>query len=219
VPAAGPTIYNHCVYWQSNAAPDGILRNNIIMRASSHGAQMRSSGRVEGNLFVRNGIAGFLAGDYNATPDGVQGTVIGNVFSESQDITPREGHDSGEERRGWGFDLLAKDGFGNITYSDNVYNKCGGSGQCQTAPAVFPDSRIEGNVIWDWSSNRGGDLQLSAGPFPSPERTVASYNESLGGDASFEAFAAQVREQSRANWREEYTASAIVEYFRAGVGK
>ena len=219
VPAATPTIFNHCVYWQSDAAPDGILRNNVIMRASSHGAQMRSSGRVEGNVFVRNGIAGFLAGDYNAAPDGVQGTVIGNVFSESQDITPREGHEAGEERRGWGFDLLAKDGFGNITYSDNIYNKCSGSGQCQTGPAAFPDSRIEDNVVWDWDSNRGGDLQLSAGPFPDPERTVASYNGSLGGDDTFEAFAEQLRQQSRTNWREEYTAEAIVEYFREGVGK
>jgi hypothetical protein len=217
VTEADPTIYNHCVYWQSNAAADGILRNNVIMRASSHGAQMRSSGRVEGNVFVRNGIAGFLAGDYNAAPDGVQGTVIGNVFSESQDITPREGHE-GTEHRGWGFDLLAKDGFGNITYTDNVYSKCLASGQCQTSPSEFPDSRIENNVIWDWESNRGGDLPVSPGPFPDADRTVASYNGSLGGDATFEAFAAEMRKQSRSNWRDEYSASAVIAYFRDGLG-
>lgn len=217
VPAAKPTIYNHCVYWQANAAADGILRNNIIMRGSSHGAQMRSSGRVEGNVFARNGIAGFLAGDYNAAPDGVQGTVVGNVFSESQDITPRDGHE-GNDTRGWGFDLLPKEGFANITYSGNLYSKCGGSGQCQTSPSTFPDSRIEDNVIWDWTSPRGSDLKVTPGPFPDPDRTVAKYNESLGGEATFDGFAAQLRQQSRANWRDEYTARAIVAYFRDGFG-
>ncbi|HEY8945128.1 MAG TPA: hypothetical protein VIM73_12745, partial [Polyangiaceae bacterium] len=49
-PAAVPTIFNHCIYWQKDGPADGILRNNIIMRGSSHGAQMRSSGRVEGNV-------------------------------------------------------------------------------------------------------------------------------------------------------------------------
>lgn len=67
--------------------------------------------------------------------------------------------------------------------------------------------------------NQVGDTTssaLPASPYPAPERTVATYNQSLGGAASHEAFIAQARSQSKANWRPAYTAAAAIEYFREG---
>ena len=55
-------------------------------------------------------------------------------------------------------------------------------------------------------------------PFPDPSRTVETYNASLGGEATFEAFLTEVKKQSKTNWRPQYTASAVNDYVRAGFG-
>lgn len=214
---ADPTIFNHCIYWQQDGPADGIVRNNIIMRASSHGAQMRSSGRVEGNVFVRNAIGGFIAGNFEVPPAGdVEGTVIGNLFTDAEDITPRDGH-SGEDHRGWGWDF-SPDGrlIQNAVIRDNIFAHCKAS-DCKSIVRTYPDTTIESNIVWNWTSTVSSYLPNSAGPFTDPDRTVGSYNESLGGTDSFEAFAAEVRQQSKTNWRPAYSAQQIIAYFRGGL--
>ena len=52
--------------------------------------------------------------------------------------------------------------------------------------------------------------------FDDSTRSVASWNQQQGGEASHEAFMKEVRKQSRSNWREEYTAPAVNRYVRAG---
>ena len=47
-------------------------------------------------------------------------------------------------------------------------------------------------------------------------RDIASYNASLGGEASLEAFAREVHAQARGNYRPAYTAAALLKYLRAG---
>jgi len=54
--------------------------------------------------------------------------------------------------------------------------------------------------------------------YPDPGRSTASYNASLGGASSHDAFIAEVRKQSKANWRVQYTADAVNDYVRAGFG-
>jgi len=54
--------------------------------------------------------------------------------------------------------------------------------------------------------------------FPDPGRTIATYHQSIGGGSSLEAFLAQARQQSRTNWRAQYTAAVVNDYFRAGFG-
>jgi hypothetical protein len=55
-------------------------------------------------------------------------------------------------------------------------------------------------------------------PFPDPERTIATYHQTLGGGASLEAFLQEARLQSRATWRPQYTSEAVNAYIRAGFG-
>jgi hypothetical protein len=220
VPEADPTIFNHCIYWQKQSPTDGLVRGNIIMRGASHGVQMRSAGRVLDNVIARNGIAGFLADDIQ--PGEAYGEAIGNVILESEDTMPREGHpadDSSAIPRGWGWGLETNN-LPDVTYryvmKDNIFSHCYATGTCSTAPAEFENSEISGNIVWDWQSMSGRELPESDGPFKDPDRTLASYNASLGGEETFEAFATEIRRQSKTNWRKEYSAEAIIAYFRDG---
>jgi hypothetical protein len=211
-----PTIFNHCVYWQEGGTPDGMLRDNLIMRCSSHGAQMRSSGTVDGNVFAQAAIGGFLASEWKTAPTSQwDGQVIGNLFTEGTDITPKGGF-SGDESRGWGWDFTTDAPISNVNISDNLFSHCiGAQGSCKTVNATNTDSTIEDNLVYDWPS-KGNQVQ-EGGPFEDPDRSLGSYNASLGGDDSFDAFAEEVRKQSKTNWRPAYEAKAIVEYFREGL--
>jgi len=55
--------------------------------------------------------------------------------------------------------------------------------------------------------------------YPDPNRTIGTYNASLGGPATLEAFMAQARLQSKDNWRSQYTANAVNDYVRVGFGR
>jgi hypothetical protein len=54
--------------------------------------------------------------------------------------------------------------------------------------------------------------------FVDPNRTIATYPTSLSGTPTLEAFMAECRLQSKANWRATYTATAVNAYIRAGFG-
>jgi hypothetical protein len=220
VPQADPTMFNHCIYWQKKGPMDGVVKRNIIMRGSSHGVQMRSSGYVIENVFARNAINGFLANDVAAGVKSVYGEAIGNVFTESEDITPRQGHSGGSSPlpRGWGFELIKMDGGPTTSYvfKNNILSKCTATGACETFPASLSGSEIAGNIVWKWKASRRDNAKESAGPFVDPDRTLATYNASLGKQGTFDAFVAEVRKQSKANWRPEYGAQAIVKYFQDG---
>jgi len=55
--------------------------------------------------------------------------------------------------------------------------------------------------------------------FLDPDRTIESYQASLGGEATYEAFLAEARKQSKNNWRRQYTAEAVSEYIRKGFSR
>ena len=55
--------------------------------------------------------------------------------------------------------------------------------------------------------------------YPDPSRDEVSYQVSLGGTATFAAFIAEARLQSKANWRPAYMADGINDYLRAGFGR
>lgn len=212
--AADPTIFNHCIYWQYEGPADGVVSGNLILRASSHGALMRSSGRVEGNLFARNAIGGFLGASFNQAPAGTQGTLIGNLFTEGEDIQPRPGH-QGDIPRGWGWDVEGEPSIRNAILRDNIFTHCRAR-NCRSLLRSHLDNRIEKNTVWKWSARDASYLLEAVGPFKDPNRSLASYNASLGGAESFEAFVAEVRQQSKTRWREEYMADRIIQYFRDG---
>ena len=145
---------------------------------------------------------------------------MGKGGIESEDTLPRQGHPAEGNSavpRGWGWELLCKyPDSTRFVMKNNIFSHCNATGSCQTVPAQLGYAEIADNIIWDWKSSLPADLKESAGPFKDPDRTLASYNASLGGDESFEGFAQQVRRQSKANWRTEYTAAAVIAYIRDG---
>ena len=52
--------------------------------------------------------------------------------------------------------------------------------------------------------------------YPHPNRTIEEYNSNVGGKATYDDFLLNIRKQSKSNWRQEYTADAINDWFRAG---
>jgi hypothetical protein len=79
-----------------------------------------------------------------------------------------------------------------------------------------------GTIDYSLSSylNLVGDTTSSAMqvPFPDPLATIGTYNASLGGIPTHDAFIAEALLQSKDNWRPHYTARAAIAYFRAGFG-
>ena len=59
-------------------------------------------------------------------------------------------------------------------------------------------------------------INPDGGIFFDASRTVATYHASIGGQATFEAFLAKAREQSRSNWQPKYTAAKVNEFIREG---
>jgi hypothetical protein len=54
--------------------------------------------------------------------------------------------------------------------------------------------------------------------YPDSNRTIATYHASIGGAPNYDAFMAEARNQSKSNWRVQYTADAVNTYIRTGFG-
>lgn len=65
-----------------------------------------------------------------------------------------------------------------------------------------------------------GDNTSVAQPvsYPQPSRTIETYQASLGGTPTLNAFVAEAKRQSREFWRPQYTAAAVNAYIRSGFG-
>lgn len=79
---AAPSMFSHNIYLDADMS-DVTLRDTISMRGASFGAQVRSGGFIEDNLFVDNnaGLA-TVGGDYEgAGPVGQYSLIQGNVVT------------------------------------------------------------------------------------------------------------------------------------------
>ena len=78
---------NHSIYLNNACGlDDAIVRNNIILRSSSHAMQVRAGGSCTGNLCVQNPIGIQVGGGDTPNPGGVLGIVTDNVILDGQDI-------------------------------------------------------------------------------------------------------------------------------------
>ena len=98
-----------------------------------------------------------------------------------------------------------------IDYFENRYDSNEPANEWFRIEAAPYLSLSEWQVQADEPDAQGIDAQ-----FVDPDRTLATYNQTLGGAPTLEAFLAEARLQSKSNWRPEYTAQSIAEYIRAG---
>jgi len=228
---SGANMFNHNIYVQySTSGAKLSLVNNIITRASSHGAQLRSGGLAQNNFFARNAV-GLLMG-YNAVEapvfKGVRVHALDNVVSEGYSMIKGDKPCSATNlctSALWGIDFSVNGEadyqlHGNITSLLSPDDKLWGTKYKSLTKKAFrgienPAVSASNNIAWKWESTTQGTTQK----YPAPDRTLADYNASLGGTKSFDAFMKVVLNRPLQVWDERYTAAAINKYIRAGFGK
>jgi hypothetical protein len=158
VSGAQKTQFNHNMY--INATCNNlIVKDNISVRAASHGLQARPGGDVMGNLFVDVPIGfsyGLVLGDSPPKPGGVTGEVAGNVILAGTDIEPEA------LPRGFGIELgnIKKASIhDNFILHDKSAKPYGAAISLNDNGIGLHDLTIENNVIYDWR----GNLNISSG--------------------------------------------------------
>jgi len=226
VAGAGANMFNHNIYVQhSTVGQNLILRNNIITRASSHGAQLRSGGLAENNFFARNAI-GLLIG-YSDKPlvSGVRAHAVNNVVSEGHSMVKGDKPCSGNvlcTPALWGIDFNINgdadyQAHGNIVFGqspeDTNWNKTYKSLVRKAFLGLDSGSiKASNNILWKWDTpNQGAEKKYSA-----PGRTLGGYNQILGGQNSFDEFMTAVLNRQVGTWDAKYSAAAINQFIRDG---
>lgn len=141
------TIFAHNCYIQRSVL-DLVFKDNIVMRASSHGLQARMGGTVEGNLFYQNPMA-IMFGNEGVKHNeyAVRGTIKHNVILEGVDI-------NANLPRGDGIVLQHT---AEVVVSDNILSKnlndpSSAYGISIDGPDTAPvrNALISNNIIHDW---------------------------------------------------------------------
>lgn len=230
VPGAGANMYNHNMYIQYDV--DGttlVVRNNIITRASSHGVHGRKGGLFENNFFGRNAISLQMGYTNHPLVTGDAGNAINNVITEGHSMVKGDAACTDNATSNlctgaiWGLHIdepgagvfLMK---GNVIHSRSVTDTqwkevftrypVGYEALSSHSGSAFT---YQNNISWRWDNPND-----STGSYLDPGRTLADYNEYLGGNNSFEEFMDQVLQRSVGLWDTRKTAPAINDYIRAG---
>jgi hypothetical protein len=147
VPGAEKTVFNHNIYLQTSC-DDAEVRDCLVMNASSHGLQMRCSGVIEDNLFMRNPIA-ILVGNLGEGPP-CTATIDGNAVLFANDTAP-------DKPRGMGIDMHNIAGaeiVGNLLAQEDSIHEWGHALYLQASPgSPVYDLSFAGNIVHEW---RGG---------------------------------------------------------------
>ncbi len=223
------------------------IRGNIATLSSAYGIQQRPAGLSYNNLMVQCGL-GMSLGNPQVPPtcasnqayDNVIQQSIGYVVGDGSASNPTWGivvyptvnscsvysnimsHSSGTSNHlGIGIGTQPEDGSNptshNATISNNIV--------FDWAAQEGPPSGQSGNII-DWSTghintvvgNRQSIDNTNSFGFPHPDRTIETYDSSLGGPGTLAHFNSLLVLQSKANWNPNLTADVIVDYIQEGFG-
>lgn len=211
VPTAGANMYNHNIYIQvGNQGNEVTVRGNIITRASSHGVHGRPAGIYEDNLLVRNSISLQIGFDGVPLAAGTMAVARHNVILHGKRMDPNDSSNP-RSRAVWGIEL-ADLGAASITLERNIVSQRDDDGVAIGIASVNGVTYTD-NVQYRWG---GGIGDTTNEGWPHPERDVASYHESLGREATLQAFLQRARDRGLHEWPEEYAAAAVNSYVRAG---
>lgn len=190
-------------------------RNNIFtgagdMLGTTNNWAMRVMGAPEGvyicnNTEIKDNIV------YKFSSGATNGSGL-YVDSDMTDLTGMSVHDN-DFQFSAGSEYVINQA---VTMDGNAYAN---NRYYSIAPTWFRYSSNSANfAAWEGYTGDTGSTAVQVTSYPSPDRTVAGYNQSLGGTATTEAFMAETLEQARHNWRHTYTVDAVNDYIRAGFG-
>ena len=227
-----PDIFMHGLYIQGDAR-NVTVRECMILRVSSHGAQLRSGGLFERNVVVGCPIGLLLAGN---------GEAMKNVITEATDISPTV-------PRRMAIDVqnvtLGARIAGNVIAHTQASSSSRG---VQIQPLEYPAGTwlgshnvvVEGNTMHEWA---GPSYRVIEPPGAAPGSTIHSglvehdnhwgatagelvdpitieaYAQKVGLDGSIAGLAAACVQQSRHAWRSDLSAEQIATAFRRGYAR
>ncbi|HTF83154.1 MAG TPA: Ig-like domain-containing protein, partial [Cellvibrio sp.] len=241
VKGASANMFNHNLYLQ--AGSDGnklVLRNNIISRGSSHGAQLRSGGLAEDNFFGRNAIGLLVGYEKTALPAGTRAHLKNNVVSEGHSMFKGTNPCAGGNGVLWnhlctgavfGINIDVHGAADYVSTGNIVSGRATGDDKWKQFTSglqarSYVIQRItdadksrtvveSGNIAWHWSNATEGD----GNGYKNPGLTLADYNASLGGTKSYDEFMNKVKTRPLQSWDVKYTAKSVNQYIRAGFAK
>jgi hypothetical protein len=199
-----PSMYSHNLYL-STENRDLTVRSNINARAASQALRDGSGQFYVGNVMIANNIGGYSG------PDGGDGNYT--TFADNVLIHPAAKRGPKIGGRGWGWSM--KDVAGSQAIR-NIFAHAP-EGQNNEGLKLTEGMLVEDYVRYQWHEHE--DLNPTGQPFPDPDRTIMTYDRDLGsGKGTLEAFMVEATAQEKDNWRRQYTAEPLVEYFQMGFG-
>jgi hypothetical protein len=99
-----------------------------------------------------------------------------------------------------------------FTFSGNTYHYAPADAKCVE---LLNKQRVTLEKWLTISKDKGGRIKKVE--FIDPSRNAATWHGSLGREATREAFLTEACKQGRFNWRQQYTAKAVIDYIREGI--
>ncbi|WP_374301987.1 right-handed parallel beta-helix repeat-containing protein, partial [Paracoccus sp. (in: a-proteobacteria)] len=218
-----PSMYSHNLYLQANNL-DVTLRDNIIMRGASFGAQVRSGGLVEGNSFIDNNAAlNFLGGDYEGAGP------IGNYTLLLDNLVTSAGHKRVAQAEGalsMGIDAgksLQNSYIGNIIAHLADPNNPAEQGQKGVVHSAFTKGQnpfYDDTIVYNWGSSAADQNIAGLSPAVLDQTTIQNFAAQLLGQktATIEDLADYLRAQASGKLDDTVDADVINAFFRKGFG-
>ena len=208
IPTADANQYSHNIYIQYTTS-GVVVRNNVITRGAAHGVQLRGCGIAEENLFVQNAVALNLGYHAHQSDKDTIAIAKNNVILEGRLMDPDGSTGSLSTTAVWGI-WTAYERF--VVENNIVANRIS-----PNSNSAFPNGQggvvdYVNNTVYQWDNA----LNMTNPNWIDPERSIATYNESLGKTATHEAFLAEVRERPLGTWQTEYEAKTVNDYIREG---
>jgi hypothetical protein len=231
-----PSLYSHNVYIQYSN-DDVTFRDNIVMRGASFGAQIRTGGLIEDNVFVdNNGGFAVLGGDYkDRGPEGEYALVTDN-------LTTSAGHKTVDRSEG----ALS---IGNVdqselsTWLDNIVTHLADPNNREEELAekytshdayrVEDEQFYSNTIVYNWLGSQAFDNLENGNGIRNPDEnvegldtavldatTIQNFAASVLGDpnATIDDLAVYLRGQYNGQIQGDVTADDILAYFQAGFG-
>ena len=214
VDGAGACMYNHNIYMSADNpnCEKIIVKKNILARGAAHGLQLRSGGYAEDNLFIGNAINLNLGYHKDSPKKGAFAVAKNNVF---QEVRLMDSLNTDYPR------TASIRGIGEITIpsviENNIFSNC--VNEAQFGIDDYDDKwgfggevKLKDNIVYKWTNKT--DKPDSGWPYP--DRTIAGYHSTLGGEPSTIAFLLEARKRPLKTWWPNYSAHVVNNYFRAG---
>lgn len=211
------SVFNHNVYIQRDNL-DVTVRDNISMRASSVGIQVRSGGFIEDNIYIDNNAAGNV-GDhaYSLYTDNVITNAGGKDYLVGMQGALAAGIDSPATMSSFVDNIVAHLADPNGAPTSIQWTNW----SWDVAPTFYDDT-----IVWNWVAADGGGSEITeqnvSGLDTSVlnQTTIQLFAEQLlgAGNGTIDALANYLRAQAEGLYADVVDADVIKDFFQQGFG-